>query len=735
MLPSIEEIIEIFQGGDQEKIFAFVDSCPIQKYKGQARQAIQIGSGPEASYQSLDFLARGCLESSQYKLAEQIAESCYLLARTSYDLNLGDAFSLRYYAGRGSLNWMFALHFQQEHEQVTNLIDEPLRWLKACGDGDNYELLRLQKVESLLDQGEFNKARKSFKEIIEAKLSSTNLLHYGSLEYRIRRRKGGKSQLPIDFVDPSAKEEPEIKTMPVQEESAVRQKITEASYLLTDPLKGSDPVEIARVEPELISGREWMRDHHFPRAENDACWSLYLAYNRTNRTELAVEQLQRIRTNIENARGRISDPAERARVQERFPYLYPCLCTLYYNLGRYEDLLEAIEASKSRVLADLVTQQRDTPATEREFSSNLKGLGPILNKLNSHYYSCFVDDDYVYGVLLTSKGVIKASKIIINKERIEYYASIGNPELWGQPDPIDPVRRRVPEDLPQKLSPFIEVFRTALENKEITEGDHICYSSHDALQSIPFQYIDFNGKHLVDFFSLSRIPGVYALQNVLKRRAYVPKKCTIVEVPSVQDMSGKEGLKSPGATGRWLEKHMIEGTRFLGEAADKEALGNADLGECILHFSTYGRSVGDRDPGLVLAANQKLPDLVLMRRGGAEEHILTPELTLKPEFDFSNSHISLQACVSNPSKKGLRGDPPGLDWAFLHKGAASILAPHWQVPDRATTLFINTFYKNWLDQGLSRSKAWRATVQELRSTDHSLPPFIWAAFSLSGDWR
>jgi len=735
MLPTVDKIIEIFQEGDQEQKLVFAESCSLPKYNERAKLAITQGTAPEAGYQALDFLGRGCLESGEYILAERISESCYLLARTSFDLNLGDEFSLRYYAGRGAVNWMSALQFQGDYRQLNNLVDEPLSWLKALGDADNYELLRLKKVESFLDLEEFNKAQRAFKEISESRLGASNLVLFTSIEYRIRMRKGGKTQLPIDFIDPAGKDATDLEDLSVREEAAVRKKITEASYLLTDPLRGSDSVEIAKVEPDLISGRDWMRDHHFPRAENDACWSLYLAYNRTHREELAVEQLQRIRSNLENARSQIADPAERTRLLERFPYLYPCLCTLYYKLGRYGDLLEAMEASKSRILADQVTRDRGEPVTERDFSSAVKELGPMLGRLNSHYLTTLVDDDCVYGVLFTSGGKIRASKTAINRERIEYYSSISNPELWGQPDPIDPVRRRIPEDLPQKLSPFVEVLGTALKQREIGEGDHISYSAHDALQNIPLHYVDLDGSQLVDFFSLSRIPGVYALQRILNRQECIPKKYVALDVPSVQDMNAREGSKTPGEAVRWLGNHVQDGSLLIGEEADLDALIQADLGECILHFNTHGRVQGDKDPGLVLAAGKKLPDLTLMNRGGAEEHILTPEEVLKPELDFSGSHITYQSFVSISAKKGLRGDLPGLEWAFLQRGAASILFPNWQLPARSATLFINTFYKNWLELGYSRAKAWRATVLELRNTDQSSHPWYWAAFTLSGDWR
>jgi CHAT domain-containing protein len=735
MLPSVEEIIGIFQEGDQEQKLVFVENCPFPKCKEEAKQLITQNATPEAVYQALEFLARGGLESGEYLLAERIAESCYLLARISFDLNLGDAFVLRYYAGLGAIHWMSALQLQGDFKQLNNLVEGPLSWLRQTGDADNYEQLRLKKVESFLDLEEFNKAQKAFKEINESRLSATNLIQFTSIEYRIRMRKGGKTQLPIDFIEPEGKANSGLELLSAREEAAVRKKITEASYLLTDPLKGNDSVEIAKVEPDLISGRDWMRDHHFPRAENDACWSLYLAYNRTHREELAVEQLQRIRSNLENARSQVTDPAERSRLLERFPYLYPCLCTLYYKLERYEDLLEAMEASKSRVLADQVTREKGEAATERNFSLLVKELAPMLGRLKSHYYSCFVDDDCVYGVLLTSRGRLKASRTTINRERIEYYASISNPELWGQPDPIDPVRRRIPEDLTQKLSPFVEVLKTALESREISEGDHICYSAHGALRHIPLHYVDMGGNQLVDYFSLSQIPGAYALHRIMGQKPNIPKKYIALDVPSVQDMNGKEGPRAPGEMVRWLERNMKDGQLLRGEEADLESLVQSDPGACILHFNTHAIAQKDKDPGLVLAAGQKLPDLALLNRGGAEEHILTPEEVLKPEFDISGSHITYQSYVASPSKKGFRGDPPGLEWSFLHRGAASILSPNWPLPARSTTIFINTFYKNWLELGYSRAKAWRATVLELKGSNQGINTRIWAAFSLSGDWR
>ena len=72
MLPSVEEILEIFQWGSQEQKVTFIDSCPIELFKGLARQAADKEATMENTCQLLDFLSRGCLESEQFGLSERI---------------------------------------------------------------------------------------------------------------------------------------------------------------------------------------------------------------------------------------------------------------------------------------------------------------------------------------------------------------------------------------------------------------------------------------------------------------------------------------------------------------------------------------------------------------------------------------------------------------------------------------------------------------------------------------
>lgn len=102
----------------------------------------------------------------------------------------------------------------------------------------------------------------------------------------------------------------------------------------------------------------------------------------------------------------------------------------------------------------------------------------------------------------------------------------------------------------------------------------------------------------------------------------------------------------------------------------------------------------------------------------------------------------------------------GLQRAFQTAGAKAVVAGLWKVPDRATQMLMTRFYQNlwekklpklealrqaqlWLlregrkEPGLSRGLESFAEEQPGGGTADTgrLPPYYWAAFVLSGDWR
>src|SRR5207237_592194 len=103
----------------------------------------------------------------------------------------------------------------------------------------------------------------------------------------------------------------------------------------------------------------------------------------------------------------------------------------------------------------------------------------------------------------------------------------------------------------------------------------------------------------------------------------------------------------------------------------------------------------------------------------------------------------------------------GLQRAFQAAGTRSVMASLWQVPDDATRRLMERFYENlWQKkmtklEALRQAQLWMLTegprrgpgvnrvvapnkldeAKPEKAAAGKAPPFYWAAFVLSGDWR
>ena len=96
--------------------------------------------------------------------------------------------------------------------------------------------------------------------------------------------------------------------------------------------------------------------------------------------------------------------------------------------------------------------------------------------------------------------------------------------------------------------------------------------------------------------------------------------------------------------------------------------------------------------------------------------------------------VILSACDSSSGEVKNGEGVMSLRRAFRIAGAETVLASHWKVSDKATSLLMTEFMRRWR-AGESRANAWReAQLTLLRSKDFS-NPFFWSAFTLTGQWR
>jgi len=120
------------------------------------------------------------------------------------------------------------------------------------------------------------------------------------------------------------------------------------------------------------------------------------------------------------------------------------------------------------------------------------------------------------------------------------------------------------------------------------------------------------------------------------------------------------------------------------------------------------------------------------------------------ELDLSKVELAtLSACDTGEGKSAGGEGLLGLQRAFQIAGARSVVASLWDVPADETRALMLDFYDNlWRTKGRKLSKAEALQAAQLAmlrqgvkrglgsaDKDQRLPPFYWAAFVLSGDWR
>jgi CHAT domain-containing protein len=155
---------------------------------------------------------------------------------------------------------------------------------------------------------------------------------------------------------------------------------------------------------------------------------------------------------------------------------------------------------------------------------------------------------------------------------------------------------------------------------------------------------------------------------------------------------------------------------------------NSDLTDYkILHFATHG---------LLNSSHPELSGLVFSlydQEGNPQKGFLS--LNDVYNLNLSSDMIVLSACQTALGKE-VRGEGLiGLSRGFLYAGSNRIVASLWKVDDSATAEFMERFYRNHLQKGMSATSSLRQAKMEMKNTRRYSSPYYWSAFTLLGDWK
>ena len=522
---------------------------------------------------------------------------------------------------------------------------------------------------------------------------------------------------------------------------AVRAKIRNASAIFVHGTPAPDVIE--RSLAELEAALAWAKVHAVTELENDALWGIYLCNSRLDRPSQAADALIVLRGNLEALRHGISNPLKRGGIFTTYPYLFNALCEKLHAAGRAADLLEAIESSKGRVIADKLTEQTGEVVDDPAIYGCVARLPELTKSEGFHYLTYFVDDERVYAAFVCKHGDVHlVDPVDVGKTALRDAAAGVSPRIWGRPKKHSASEKYV--NVSEHLAPLVACLDELLEAGIVDEGDHICYSSDEDFHNIPLHYLVFRDGLLLDRFSVSRVHSAFHLDHVLARGDTAPPERFVgFAVPSRQDLAKADGATfadNLDAPANWLAGRL-DGTAIRHEDATLERVLSAEpLDHRIIHFATHGwfpegKESPFGDSFLALASAAGLPNLEAIARGD-RSGALTPRAVLESALEFDSSHVSMMACVSGLAKEGIGGDALGLDWAFIQNGASSLVSTHWKVSAACAARFFERFYEKWIDGGMPRAAAWREAMRDLLEGART-PAALqqWAAFSLTGDFR
>jgi CHAT domain-containing protein len=148
--------------------------------------------------------------------------------------------------------------------------------------------------------------------------------------------------------------------------------------------------------------------------------------------------------------------------------------------------------------------------------------------------------------------------------------------------------------------------------------------------------------------------------------------------------------------------------------------------------------------GLVLAGANQPADL-----SGDDGVLSALEIA---EIDLTGVELAVLSACETGIGESARGEGLiGLQRAFQVAGTRSVVASLWKVDDTATREMMERFYDNLWTKQLSRAESlrqaqlWMLNERGSRGLEAAegppgddqrrLPPYFWAAFVLSGEWR
>lgn len=241
---------------------------------------------------------------------------------------------------------------------------------------------------------------------------------------------------------------------------------------------------------------------------------------------------------------------------------------------------------------------------------------------------------------------------------------------------------------------------------------------HAELHYLPFAALMDGDRFLIERYDVEVTPSASVWLALGERPAGRATGGVLAFAPRTASLPGAR--REVAAIARLAGADVLTGTAATEEAFRREAPTRP-----VLHLATYG----------VLNKHNPLFSFVQLAPGSAQDGRL--EVHEVFGLDLAADLVVLSACQTGLGSGVLADVPAGDDWvgltrAFLHAGAANVVATLWPVEDLATAALMERFYEGYA-AGADPASALAHGQRALLRAPATAHPFFWAGFvSLGG---
>jgi CHAT domain-containing protein/lipopolysaccharide biosynthesis regulator YciM len=247
-----------------------------------------------------------------------------------------------------------------------------------------------------------------------------------------------------------------------------------------------------------------------------------------------------------------------------------------------------------------------------------------------------------------------------------------------------------------------------------------------------------NTKFLIDDYPISYSPSasIYVLQKMMKQNN--KESILFVGDPQISNknfsLSYRGGLLEDDSFNarsivlyplRYSKEEITKlnsmfsnGVVLLSDKATEKNFKENASQSSIIHLSTHS----------FLLRNQPLIVFTQNNNDKEDGYLETGEIL---QLKLNSDLVVLSSCRSGLGAVDEAEGVIGMQKSFFEAGAKSILVSLWDVNDKYTSLFMQSFYK-YLNEGYDKSEALRNAKIFFRK-NYSANPYYWSAFILSGD--